>query len=79
MTSEEILFLVAARQHAADGTGRAIRQAAGLSMDQLATAIGVTKPTLWRWEQRKHRPRGIAAVRWARLLEDLARTSPASR
>ncbi len=79
MTTEEILLLVDARRHAASGTGRAIRVAAELSMDQLAEAIGVTKPTIWRWEQRKHRPRGAAAIRWARLLADLSRTSATSR
>ncbi len=79
MTTEEILLLVAARRHVTDGTGRAIRQAAGLSMDHVADAIGSTKPTVWRWENRKTRPRGAAAIRWARLLADLTEISATSR
>jgi transcriptional regulator with XRE-family HTH domain len=71
MTAKEILLLVAARRYAADGTGRAIRKSAGLSMAEVAEAVGVSEPTIWRWEERKHRPRGAAAIRWADLLQQL--------
>ncbi|MGX6604794.1 helix-turn-helix domain-containing protein [Micromonosporaceae bacterium Da 78-11] len=71
MTSKDVLMLSAARTHATTGTGRAIRLAAGLSMAEVAGAVGVTEPTIWRWEAGKNRPRGVAAIRWAELLSDL--------
>jgi DNA-binding transcriptional regulator YiaG len=71
MTAKDILLLAAARQHAATGTGRAIRKSAGLSMAEVAQAVGVSEPTVWRWEGGQHRPRGAAAVRWADLLRQV--------
>lgn len=79
MNLDGIHLLNAARTYAATGTGRAIRQAAGLSMSEVAEALGVTESTIWRWEQGKHRPRGEPAREWARLLNRLSgtRTTPA--
>ncbi len=78
MTTKDVLRLSAARAHAATGTGRKIRLGAGLSMAEVAAAIGVAEPTVWRWEGGKSRPRGAAAIRWAELLEMLsASPSPA--
>lgn len=71
MTSKDVLRLAAARTHAATGTGKAIRIQAGLSMAEVAKAVGVAEPTVWRWERGDHKPRGAAAIRWAELLHDL--------
>lgn len=35
---------------------RAIREQAGLSLEELADVIGVARNTLWRWEKGLHRP-----------------------
>jgi DNA-binding transcriptional regulator YiaG len=64
--------LVEARQLAADGSGRQIRLTARLSLSEVATACGVTTPTIHRWETGARRPRGPAAVRYAQLLGALA-------
>ena len=50
---------------------KAIRQAAGLSQDALAKELGVSRITVLRWESGERKPRGAAAVRYARLLAEL--------
>ncbi len=60
-------------RHSAEGTGRALREAYGLSIGEIASVVGVTKPTIWRWESGKHRPRGEAGARWGELIDDLER------
>ena len=81
MTAQDLLLLAAARQYAATGSGKRIREAAGLSMADVAEAIGVAEPTIWRWEQGKARPRRNAAtIRWADLLRQLqAATKPRTK
>ncbi len=79
MDSREIVRLVAARTYAAEGTGRSIRRASGLTMSEVATAVGVSEPTICRWEQGQSRPRGIPAVRWADLLTELDGRKPTRR
>lgn len=54
--------------------GRTIRNAAGLSLQELAEEIGVDPATLARWEVGKAKPRREAALRWAVVLDQLART-----
>jgi DNA-binding transcriptional regulator YiaG len=54
------------------GEGRKIREASGVSLPPLALAIGASVPTLSRWERGLSKPRGDAAVRWVKALEDLA-------
>lgn len=76
MNTKDILLLSAARTHAATGSGRSIRKDAGLSIAEIAAAIGVAEPTVWRWEEGKHRPRGAAGIRWAALLAELAAVAP---
>lgn len=71
MDMDDIQRLAAARRHAAAGTGREIRVAAGISLAEVAGAIGVDESTVWRWEKRRSRPRGEQAIRWANLLERL--------
>lgn len=72
MTAQDILLLAAARRYAATGTGKRIRMAAGLSMAEIAEAVGVAEPTIWRWEEGKSRPRATAAaIHWADLLQQI--------
>lgn len=72
-----MLRLAAARRHSAAGTGRAIRQGANLSLQEIAEAVGVGVPTVSRWENGLRQPRGEAAARWAELLADLQREAKA--
>lgn len=73
MTPNDLVDLAYARRVAADGTARSIRKRAGLSEAEEGAAVGVAGPTISRWERGVRRPRGVAAIRWARLLRRLDR------
>lgn len=60
--------LVQARALAASGEARQIRQAAGLSMSDIAADIGVTDSAVYRWERGERVPRGRAGADYAALL-----------
>jgi transcriptional regulator with XRE-family HTH domain len=69
--ADKTLKLVKARQLARSGTGRMLRQAAGLNGHELARAIDVDPSTLWRWEAGERRPHGDGALRYVEFLERL--------
>lgn len=66
--------LAKARALIRSGFGRRIRQDAGLSLSELAAdpGLGVSKSTLWRWEE-GHQPRPRLAVAYAEVLNRLNR------
>ncbi|MEO6041706.1 MAG: helix-turn-helix transcriptional regulator, partial [Croceibacterium sp.] len=45
-----------------------LRHAHGLSLDELAGQVGVSKPALWKWERGEARPRAAALERLAQVL-----------
>jgi len=75
-THEELLERVRARRMlpVADERRR-IREAAGVSQHEMATALGVSWTAIWRWEQgsrpREHRHE----VAYADLLNELKRVA----
>jgi DNA-binding transcriptional regulator YiaG len=71
--TDQLLELVTVRDMAKSGRALEIRTAAGLSLSDLAGAIGVAAPTVQRWEQGVRRPYGDAALRYGALLDALAR------
>jgi transcriptional regulator with XRE-family HTH domain len=68
----DLAKLATARDHALSGTGRLLRQSAGISLREMARAISVDPTTLLRWERGENRPRGAAAMRWQHELRQLA-------
>jgi len=64
--------LIRVRRLAATGAARAMREDAGLSLAKIADAAGVHKVTVFRWEHGQRRPRGPAAERYLRVLEELS-------
>jgi transcriptional regulator with XRE-family HTH domain len=73
----DIAALVQARRLARDGSGRALRERAELSVREMAHDIGVDVATLSRWERGECRPRRDAAVRWVtacNVIDDALRT-----
>lgn len=73
VTGMDSVKLARARRLAATGAARSIRQAASLSLPELAAEIGIGVSTLWRWEAGQRQPRGDAAERYADLLDRLMR------
>jgi transcriptional regulator with XRE-family HTH domain len=63
--------LVRARQLADSTHPRRLRQAAGLSLADLAEMIEVEPASLSRWETGQGRPRRESALRWLDALEAL--------
>jgi transcriptional regulator with XRE-family HTH domain len=62
-----------ARRLAASGEAKTIREQAGLSIREVAGAIDVSPSGLFLWENGERTPRGDAAVRYAKFLEQLGR------
>ena len=53
------------------GTARTVRIAAGLSLGEVAAAVGVSDVSVYRWEQGQRSPRGAAALKYAEVLAAL--------
>ena len=59
------------RSLARSGAARSIRIAAGISLAEVASQLGVSPSTVHRWETGVRRPRAAAAVEYGRLLQSL--------
>lgn len=53
------------------GKARRIREEANVSLSEIATEVGVTPTTVWRWETNLRRPAGAMAHRYAAVLRGL--------
>ncbi|WP_083442309.1 helix-turn-helix domain-containing protein [Nitriliruptor alkaliphilus] len=73
MDQEALLVTAEARRLATSGDGARIRQAARLSVAEVAAAVGVDRVTVARWETGERRPTGEPALRYAALIGALAR------
>lgn len=73
LAEDHVLDLTAVRALARSGRARELRLAAGLSLAELAAAIGVAAPTIHRWEIAARRPHGNAAIRYGAVLDALER------
>jgi transcriptional regulator with XRE-family HTH domain len=51
---------------------RLLRERAGLTQGQLASAVGVSRPSVTRWESGIRSPRAPARARYVEVLERLA-------
>jgi transcriptional regulator with XRE-family HTH domain len=63
--------LVIGRQLGTGGRGRAVREAAGLTLREAALFLGTDPHTLSRWEMGLSRPRMAQAARWAEFTRRL--------
>jgi len=61
-------------RHGVVDRGRRIREAAGLSLRELAHELRVNEGTLSRWENGECRPRPEAAARYYRVLTQIEAT-----
>ncbi len=72
MTNRNVLRLAGVRRAVRTGAARSIRVRSGLSQSDVARTIGVTPSAVSRWESGERLPQGEAALRYGRLLEELA-------
>ncbi len=72
MNNEELLALRDVRAQARTGAARATRLAAGLSLAEVASALGVSHVTVYRWEVGQRTPTGDRALAYKQLLDQLA-------
>jgi transcriptional regulator with XRE-family HTH domain len=73
--ASNLVRLADIREAASSGQARRLRLAAGLSLGEIARELGVSVPTVLRWETGGRRPRGGAALRYGELLEELIERS----
>ena len=71
MEATDVAEVMEVRALARSGEARTIREAAGLSIREVAAAVGVAPSTVWRWENGAVMPRWEDAQRYARLLQQL--------
>jgi DNA-binding transcriptional regulator YiaG len=65
--------LQALRALTTSGKAREIREDAHLSLSDIARSVGAHYSTVSRWESGQRLPRGEAALRYAALLDRLAK------
>jgi transcriptional regulator with XRE-family HTH domain len=71
MTPEELVELRDVRAFVRTGRARQARLRAGLSLREVAESVGVSDAAVSRWEVADRTPRGLPAVRYWRLLQQL--------
>jgi transcriptional regulator with XRE-family HTH domain len=73
MTTDDALLLAKTRLMVREGRAQSVRQAAGLSQGEIGQVVGVTAAAVSRWERGNRLPRSEAGLRYARLLDSLAK------
>ena len=67
----DITALAEARQLPPPAVRKALRLASGLTLQEVASVIGVTRSAVQRWETGKRTPSGELRVQYAELLGEL--------
>jgi DNA-binding transcriptional regulator YiaG len=68
---EDLQELTRLRALLRSGAAKSIRTAAGLSLGEVADALGTSKTSVLRWERGERIPRGGLALDYWRLLRTL--------
>jgi len=71
--TDKLTRLVRVRHLAATGEARRCREAARLSLGDIANSIKVGRSTILRWETGERRPTGPAALRYLAALDAIDR------
>ena len=71
LTATDLIELRDLRRFLRTGQARRLRLRAGLSLQEVAGAVGASAPAVFRWEVAERVPRGERAVRYWRLLQSL--------
>lgn len=67
----QLLRLSRIRAAVNSGEARRLREAAHLSIGEVARACGVDQSTVWRWERGTRTPRGRQALAYGELIDSL--------
>jgi len=75
----QLLRLAEVRAAFSSGEAQRLREAADLSISEIARACGVDQSTVWRWERGIRKPHGRLALAYGEILDSLrsATHSPA--
>ena len=73
MKASELAIVAEARAAATSGAARALRIAARLTQQEIASACGVSATTVAMWETGQRVPSGAFALEYGRVLRSLAR------
>lgn len=76
---QDLARLAFVRNLAQSGKARRIRRDADLSIAEMARAVGVAGPTVYRWETAECRPTGAAALHYHDILVELEAALPSRR
>ncbi|MGI5436194.1 helix-turn-helix domain-containing protein [Streptomyces shenzhenensis] len=71
VTQTKALRLARVRVAVVTGEAQRLREAACLSISEIAASCGVDQSTVWRWEHGARRPRGDQALRYGELIDSL--------
>ncbi|MGE0026876.1 MAG: helix-turn-helix domain-containing protein [Thermoleophilia bacterium] len=75
--STSLVALSRSRRLPSPAIRRAIRCGAGLTQNDLATALGVSRPAVTRYEAGQREPRGDLRVAYAQVLDALLKDATA--
>ncbi|WP_432135176.1 helix-turn-helix domain-containing protein [Streptomyces sp. bgisy154] len=75
----QLLRLADVRSALSSGEAQHLREAADLSISEIARACGVDQSTVWRWERGLRKPRGTAALLYGQLIDELRARAAQSR
>ena len=75
MTPKEAVQVVKARRVLASGEGREVRMRCGILLHEMADALGVSVPTVSKWERGERVPKSDHALAYLSLLNELVRAS----
>lgn len=72
LTGEDMVLAQQGREMARTGAARVLREGAGVTVEDMARAIGASVRSLIRWEHGDVLPRARHGAAWARILRELA-------
>lgn len=78
MAQTQILRLARVRAAVTSGEAQRLREAAQLSIGEVARECGVDHSTVWRWERGTRLPRGERALKYGELIDSLRQQCKAS-
>lgn len=77
MAPVQLLRLAEVRAALSSGEAQRLREAAQLSIGEVARACGVDQSTVWRWERGTRKPRADVADAYGQFIDTLRKQAAA--